>query len=308
MAVEKSTQQVVNPFEKLNELIVELSDVFSALRGKKPNALIKLRAMITQIEELRTYAADATLAAIHLSKEKTPLKQAVYSAFLAELLAIRLKYSDKQRRDLLCAILTSNISFLEFQVLLNSLDAPLNEQQKSKIQRHPLESAEILRAAGINEDWTVIVEQHHEKLDGSGYPRGLSGDDIRREASIVALCEFYTAMIDNRAYRTPKRAKDAMQELYERCAPEEKALHVAFIKTLGVYPPGTFVRLANGEICIVTQRIPDSPIPVVKALFSPSGEPYLGGLARDCQKPEFKVTAAIHLEKRPSVDLSSFWN
>lgn len=308
MTATQEQTYTLNPFEELPRLVAELAEVFSAIRSCDPLAEDKVRRLQITLEELCQFAPEATLAAIHLSKEKSPLKQAVFSALIAELLCQKMGYTDKQRRMLISAILTANISFLEFQVLLNTMDAPLNDHQLSKIKRHPQESAELLKAAGIKDElWLKIVEQHHEKVDGSGYPYGLKGDEIIEDAIIVAICEFYTAMIDNRAYRTPKKAKVAMSEMYERGLPEEKAIHVNFIKTLGVYPPGTYVTLANNEVAIVHSRNPNSPNPIVKALFDPTGEPYMGGLTRDTSKSEFKVKSATIVEKRPSVDLAALW-
>jgi len=305
----KAKDEIIDPFEKLPLLITDLSKSMSAFRSKDKQGIHRLLDIVNSIESLCIHAPDAALAAIHLNKFESPLKQPLYSAILANLLAHRLEYSKAATKTLMCAVLTSNISFVEYQVLLNSANKPLTDHQKDKIHRHPYDSAELLRNASVDsEHWLKIIEQHHEKVDGSGYPNNLSGDEIEQDALIIALCEFYTAMIDNRAYRAPMKSRAALQALYEKSEDIEKHLHTAFIKVIGVYPPGSFVRLANNEIGVVFKRDAKSVIPIVKSIFAPDGEPYLGGILRDCNSPTFKIKSACLALKKTSLDIPKLWN
>jgi diguanylate cyclase (GGDEF)-like protein len=92
----------------------------------------------------------------------------------------------------------------------------LTDEEWSELRRHPEVAARILRGANF-EDVSGWVHAHHERPDGSGYPRGLSGGEIPLEARILAVADAYEAMRSNRAYRPPLTAPAARAEL-KRCA------------------------------------------------------------------------------------------
>jgi HD-GYP domain-containing protein (c-di-GMP phosphodiesterase class II) len=95
--------------------------------------------------------------------------------------------------------------------------SPLDEDEWVYMRRHTLIGERILRAAPGMEDVAVIVRSSHERLDGQGYPDGLTGAEIPLEARIVSVCDAFHAMISDRSYRLGMSVDDALAEL-ERCA------------------------------------------------------------------------------------------
>ena len=99
------------------------------------------------------------------------------------------------------------------QEILNSPDVPTEEQWEA-LRRHPEEGAKLI--APIRDwlgSWADTVEQHHEKYDGSGYPRGLAGDDIALGARIVSVADAYDVITAARSYKRPISAESARREL-----------------------------------------------------------------------------------------------
>jgi diguanylate cyclase (GGDEF)-like protein len=91
---------------------------------------------------------------------------------------------------------------------------PLSDQQWEFVHRHPDEGADILALAPGLRDIAEVVRQHHEHHDGTGYPRGLAGQDIALEARIVSVCDTWTAMRAQRPYRsTTLSEEEAVSEL-----------------------------------------------------------------------------------------------
>ncbi|MEA5093699.1 hypothetical protein SDC9_87212 [bioreactor metagenome] len=88
----------------------------------------------------------------------------------------------------------------------------LSDEEFNYIKKHSTYSSELLHGKFI-EDISKIVEAHHERLDGSGYPKGLKGDEIRIEAKIIAVADSYDAMTSDRAYRNAMSPEEAMSEL-----------------------------------------------------------------------------------------------
>lgn len=295
----------LDPFVAFGKLISTLTDLYSAVKAKKSEKAHTLCAhIIDQIYKITDHDHNAALAAMHLSKEHSPLKQPIYSGVIAHLLSIQHGIEGKTKESLMRAILLANLTFYEFQVLLNTMDGKLTEAQRAKLHKHPLESAQKLEAAGFVDPVMIkAIRQHHERLDGNGYPNRLKGNEISTLALIIAICETYTARIDNRAYRKPVHPREALAHLLHEEDQRIKELMISLAKAIGLYPPGTWVKLANGEIAIVTAVSSASPIPKVAALFDPKGNPYLGPMERDARVPATKVIGPSFPPKLPSVDL-----
>ena len=292
-----------DPFTQLDGLIPNLSNLYAAVKAKNPNAQELLNPLILSIAEITDTKPDAALASIHLSTQSSPLKQPIYCAVIARLLAQQIALDPLREKALLRAVLTCNITFYELQVLLNRVEGKLSEEQKKKLEKHPLQSAQLMEAAGFQDPNLIrAIRQHHERPDGTGYPNRLPSEEISDLALMVSMCEVYTACIDRRIYRKPVLAREALAQ-FNHGDERLKKLVLSFAKAIGVYPPGTWIRLASGETALVTERRPNSPIPIVKALFNPDNQPYMGPVARDCTDPRWKVTSATFPPQRPSVDL-----
>ncbi len=305
------TQQAktkVDPFTQLDHLIPVLSDLYTAIKSNHEKAATTMDSLMATIASITDSNPDAALAAIHLSKQTSPLKQPIYCAVIAHLFSQQQQLDPARSRALMQAVLFCNITFYEFQVLLNRMDGKLTDAQRAKLEKHPLQSATIMEAAGFMEPQMIkAIRQHHERPDGSGYPNRLPGKDISDLALVVSMCEVYTARIDNRAHRKPVLAREALAHFQNDDDPRIKGLLLNFAKSIGFYPPGTWVKLASGETAIVVKRQKNSPIPIVRALFDPHNIPYMGPVARDAKDPSFKVIGATPLPARPSVDLSALF-
>lgn len=299
----------VDPFVQLDKLIPVLSDLYTAIKSRHERCHDMLQNLMNTLYRIANTSPDAAIAAIHLSKQLSPLKQPIYGAILAHLFSETHGLDEKKKQALIQAVLTCNITFYEFQVLLNSMDGKLTDAQRTKLQKHPLQGAQLMEAAGfIDPNLTKAIRQHHERPDGSGYPNRLKGPDISDLALVVSMCEVYTARIDNRAYRKPVLAREALSHLYQENDPRLKGLLLSFARAIGVYPPGTWVKLTSNETAIVTKRQQNSPIPIVKALFDRNDIPYMGPITRDCSDPALKVVGATFPPARPSVDLSALFD
>ena len=99
--------------------------------------------------------------------------------------------------------------------VLNRQTGALTEDQRLMIDTHPLAGVELLQAAGVDDEvWLEAVLQHHERLDGSGYPSGLEGDAISPGARMLAIVDIYSAMVRPRAYREAIHARHALRSLF----------------------------------------------------------------------------------------------
>lgn len=299
-----AADKALDPFTRLDALIPILSDLYSAIKAKQSGCVEKLNRIAAAISRITDSNPDAALAAIHLSRQNSPLKQPIYCAVIAHLFGAQQGLEESRRQALLQAVLGCNITFYEFQVLLNSMAGKLTDAQRAKLEKHPLQSALLLEAAGFKDPALIkAIRQHHERPDGSGYPNRLTSTDISDLALMVAMCEVYTARIDNRAYRKPVLAREALAHFNSDQDQRLKTLLINFARSVGLYPPGTWVKLASGETAIVTGRHIDSPAPIAKALFDSDDRPYVGAIDRDCRHAQWKAKSAVAPPSQPSVDI-----
>ena len=137
------------------------------------------------------------------------------------------------------------------------------------MRRHPEEGVALLRQWGAAAEVIDVCLHHHEKFDGSGYPRGLAGTQISLLSRIAAVCDVYDAVSSTRPYKPAWSPAEAIRRMAEWKGHFDPQVFQAFVKTLGIYPIGSLVRLSNEQLAVVVEQHPDSLLtPRVRVFFS----------------------------------------
>ncbi|WP_215782171.1 MULTISPECIES: HD-GYP domain-containing protein [unclassified Paludibacterium] len=235
---------------------------------------------------------DAVIASILLApfREYAPA-HAVHTTALLALLTRRMALPANHRETLLCAALTMNISQVELQNELFSQQDALTPDQKHEIKAHPLMSSAILREVGVQDElWHTLVQTHHESWTGRGYPFALQKTEILPPAHILHLADIVCAKLTPRRYRSALLPATALGQIFQKKDAEfDEAFTTLLIKELGIYPPGSFVRLASNEIGVVTYRGAKPSTPQVAALRKADGPAYGEPLIRETRNPSYQV-------------------
>ncbi|MBE0622788.1 MAG: phosphohydrolase [Burkholderiales bacterium] len=237
---------------------------------------------------------DMALAAIMLMEQKDyPVIHSMHVAVLADLTARRIHWDEGRRTTLCCAALTMNIAMIELQALLFEQSTPLTSDQRSLIESHPGRGETMLRAAGIRDEvWLRAVREHHESPDGKGYPAGLTTPS--EEALLLRTADILSAKVSPRATRSPMPSTGAVRALFlQEGSGEGNPFSAAMIKEIGIYPPGTFVKLENGEVGVVQRRGGSANTPVVASLVTTQGMPRIQPVIRDTQTPGLGISAVM---------------
>jgi HD-GYP domain-containing protein (c-di-GMP phosphodiesterase class II) len=216
---------------------------------------------------------DAFLASVELYDDsRYGTIHALHSGTLCELVALQSGMRADLRRTLLAAALTRDVGFLELQEELDLQRDPLTEEQQVSVRTHPVESARLLRGVGVQDtNWLSAVEQHHERLNGSGYPNELVGDKICEWARILGIADIYSAMTKPRAYRAAIHGPNVIHSIFQsRGSLVDESFTQLFIRVLGVYPPGILVRLSTDEIAVVTRRTENLKCPELRVVADAS--------------------------------------
>lgn len=136
------------------------------------------------------------------------------------------------------------------QVLLK--DTELTQAERKLLQMHPGYGVKLLQAVELPSRVREIILFHHEAVDGSGYPKGVKAGALDQAVRIVAVANAYDNLCNQRVVARSRTPSEALSHLYKNeAAKYDKTALSAFIKALGIYPPGTIVKLASGRVGIV---------------------------------------------------------
>ena len=131
-----------------------------------------------------------------------------------------------------------------------------NQFEFELVKKHIDYSLEILKGTkGIGNDVIEMVAAHHERHNGSGYPKGLVGDQIPILAKIAGIVDCYDAIISDRVFVSAISPHDAVKKLYDwRDIDFQAELVEQFIQVVGIYPVGTVVELSNGQVGVIVAQ------------------------------------------------------
>jgi len=171
----------------------------------------------------------------------------------------------------------------------------LTDEEFDIVKGHPRKGWEILQgSAEITEVALDVCLHHHERVDGTGYPERISGDPLSMFARMGAVCDVYDALTSNRCYKHGWEPAETIRKMAEwRNGHFDERVFQAFVKTIGIYPSGTLVRLKSGRLAIVIEQTEKSLLtPIVKSFFSTkSNEPFLPELI-DLSKSQESIVSA----------------
>lgn len=264
------------------------------LAAKRDTTFVeRLLRIAYRIDAAIGFDAEATLASIHLNFERPyPVHHSLQKAIWAALI-VRLRGDPEDERiETIAGAITANLSILKLQMELEHQSDALTDEQRARLQRHPAASVQLLQTLGVDyELWLRVVQQHHERLDGSGYPDGLKGDDVDVHALAVAFGDAFSAMITPRGYRKTISPSQALAELGRESGATYPAEFVQrVLSALGVYLPGTLVKLDDGSICVVTRKGADPRSPKTVTLVTSLGQRIFKPTTVDTSSP---YTASI---------------
>lgn len=303
----------LNPFLELEELYSQLEKAFE--QAEKNTAAKGFPRRILDISEhlllLAEKSPNALLGAAHWPRDlPSTLDHPMRCAVLLAVVAQPLKISKEKLLSGLAATLTANLGMLHLQEKLNHQQTPLTDQQKAAIRNHPEKSLLLLEMLGVEDKiWLTAVLQHHERLDGSGYPKGLKGREISNTARLVALADSYAALTAPREYRPLLTPRQAMKQMLgEETELLDARLGKVFLSQLGLYPPGTPVQLKNGDTAVVTQKGGAIHTPICSGIRAASGQVYVQPPRRDTSDPQLAIQKILNKDLLKPLQPFLFWN
>lgn len=229
------------------QLVEEISDSVA----RNPGALISLARLKTVDDYTYMHSVAVCAMMVGLSKQLGLGEEQTRSAGMAGLM-----------HDLGKALMPMDV--------LNK-PGKLSPAEFQVIKTHPSEGYRLL-SAGDKVDALVldVCLHHHEKTDGSGYPKGLKAEEISLFAKMGAVCDVYDAITSNRPYKSGWDPAESLRKMAEWANGHFDAkVFQAFVKSLGIYPIGSLVKLSSGRLGVVVDQTGKSlTTPQIKVFFS----------------------------------------
>ncbi|MCK8824163.1 HD-GYP domain-containing protein [Fuchsiella alkaliacetigena] len=193
---------------------------------------------------------------------------------LSILTAMNMGYNKLELRDLGVGALLHDIgkTLISEEIILKP--GPLNETEFKEVKKHCQLGYELIKdAEGISTYSAHVAYQHHERRNGTGYPRGLKEEEILEFAQIVAVADVYDAITTDRVYAEALPAHKAMQTLEEMMQAELNSdITQHLLSNIAVYPIGTLVRLNTGDLGLVVDvNKEDLSAPVIRIVENATG-------------------------------------
>ena len=217
-------------------------------------------------------------------------KHAMLCLVVSDLCARQLGWSDEWRLALTQAALSMNISISILQDQLAGLDDEPTHKQREGVDAHGDKSADMLQSLGVSSElWLQAVRLHHDIGPGPLAERS-PGEQLGR---MLRRIDLFCARLSPRCSRQALAGASAARAVYLDELQKPDAAGAILIKTMGLYPPGSLVRLANGEVGVVFKRGHSATEPMVAAVLGKSGNPLSEPVPRDTRLPTQAITASL---------------
>lgn len=248
--------------------------VASMFNDVRMGKVIKVEAAMQFVDDIAESVARNEGALISLVRLKTKddytYMHSVAVCALMVALAKELGLSDEEKKQAGLAGLLHDVG--KAVVPLSVLNKPgrLTDDEFSVVRLHPERGHKLLVQANITDPVALdVCLHHHEKVDGTGYPHGLQGDAISLFARMGAVCDVYDAIASNRPYKGGWEPGVSLQRMAQWKGHFDEVVFKAFVKSVGIYPIGSMVKLQSGRLAVVIDQSPKSLLtPIVKVFFS----------------------------------------
>jgi HD-GYP domain-containing protein (c-di-GMP phosphodiesterase class II) len=199
----------------------------------------------------------------------------INTTILSVLLGQKLGYSVVKLINLAMAALVFDIGMLKVPAYIIEKESKLDNEEYNQVKTHPLYSYQaISRELGLPLEIARVGLEHHERYDGTGYPRKIKGMEMSEMSKIISIIDTYEALTKDRVYREGKDSYDAMKYILgEGSKKLDPEILKVFLNMMSIYPVGCYVQLNNNSVAKVIAADPVSPFrPTVKIMRDEFGD------------------------------------
>ncbi len=271
------------------------------------------RYVVAEVSDsiIRNPSAMISIARLKNSDDYTYMHSVAVCALMI-VLARQLDLPPQQVREAGYAGLLHDIGKMAIPAPILNKPGRLTDREFAEVREHPARGLELLKAGGVDDPVVLdVCLHHHEKVDGTGYPHRLRGEDISLFAKMGAVCDVYDAITSDRPYKRGWDPAEAVHKMAEWSAGHfDKTVFQAFVKSIGIYPVGSLVRLTTGRLGVVVDPGRQSlTCPQVKVFYSTASGMRMAPETVDLARPGCteKIVSREDPAKWGFTDLDALW-
>lgn len=245
----KEARALVNHSKKIMRNIFE-----RARRGEAPE-VAEIEPLVEEITRSVSRNAQALLSVVRLkNKNEYTYFHSVAVCTLMVNMACHLGLNEREVHDLGMAGLLHDLGKMGVDETILNKPGRLDEGEYQAVRGHPAYGHGLLAdVPGVPEAAMDVCLHHHEKMDGTGYPDGLAGEQISRAARMGAICDVYDALTSDRPYKAGWSPVEALTAMWSWEGHFDRRLLFALMQCLGVFPAGMLVRLRSNRLGIMLE-------------------------------------------------------
>lgn len=261
----------------------------------------RIKNSIDFVKSHRKYVLN--FPAMPASKRNYLVEHSTKTTILSLAVGIQLKLPPHKLIELGTAAVLHEIGMIRLPPQIYMSEKQLSEQEKKAITAHTVLGFKILKSFSFPMTICLAVLECRENLDGSGYPRGLTGDKLSMYGKILNVAGSFAAMTSKRPFRPARDGHNALLELLQQRGTlyDEQVLR-AMVANLSIYPIGSYVELANGYRGVVVETNDENPrAPQVRVIMGSSGERFPDQPVVRTDDQEYRVARALNEQEIESI-------
>lgn len=275
VAVEDEIPAARQSHQKIAELVQEIE---SAMDSQQELDMPRVKETVGYMVQSVERNPDAYVWLTRIKRYSTyAYNHSLHASVWATAFGHQMNLEEGSLNDFAVGALLMDVGFTKIPNEILQKTSRLTAEEWETIKTHVQHGMDMLaETPGISTGTTMVVATHHERLDGSGYPRGLRGNAIPLLGQMAGIVDFYTAITLPRPFMKALSPSAALQLLYkQRGTYFTESLVNGFIQTLSTYPTGSLVELNTGEVGIVLSQNPGWLLrPRIIMLLDPDKKPY----------------------------------
>ncbi|WP_413438490.1 HD-GYP domain-containing protein [Sulfuriferula sp. GW1] len=279
----KTTQEKAPPRASLQDELVRarkvhakaaqaVTSMFGEARMGNAIKLEEVGALVEEINQSIARNSDALLSLARLKNaDNYTYLHSVAVCALMIALGRQMGLEDAVLKEVGMAGLLHDVGKMAIPGAILNKPGRLTDEEFLIVKAHPQQGWEMLKSCpDVNDIALDVCLHHHETVVGTGYPDGLSGQALSLYARMGAVCDVYDAITSERCYKVGWAPGEAIRKMTEwKDGRFDEAVFRAFVKTVGIYPAGTLVKLKSGRLGVVLEQSEKSLLaPVIKVFFS----------------------------------------
>ena len=278
----------------------EIEKIFKSLQVEKGNIF----AYVESVNRIAEYFVDVVTKNHECLMNIIDIKNyneysyvhSMQVGILSTIIGKNLGYKNSKLKELATAGMLHDVGKLNIPLEILDKPGPLTDEEFNIMKKHPDYAMEKLNpCCGLSRDILNGIISHHEKIDGTGYPKGLKEEEIHDFGKIIAIADVYDALTSDRSYRKSWKPHDTIN--YMMCYAGthfDVDILSAFLLSAAAYPVGVLVALSNGLNGVVINTVSGLPLnPIVKILTPGEYHGKIFDLARDISLLSLKITDTI---------------